>query len=580
MALKNLYDMVKADRYTQDGREELIKAQEAETEDKVYQIGEISQKTGLQKTANGWVKPKSGKQPGAASKHDTDPQTYIVKKNDELRKMYLNEKDPAKKEAMKKALKKQASMMEPEPFSSTESKPALSQTDGKGNKVEIKITESKGGGFYVDKYVNGKKVGINNANTRESAEAKAKSMMEQHMADPDYKAESKPAAQKKSQSVKSVKEYLTNNFWSQPEDFKNEMSDAGWDVDEMTNEYAVISNDAGSQYEVRFADHGDGRDLTMKSFKALQIDEDDDDSLEDGAPSLSEIVDRVYNIGEISEKTGLQKTANGWRPVKKGTAPAKKQEKKGAGIPQATTETFVGKTYKDFVESATPSGYKPTKNTDNPDGSSTTVFEKEGKQLKVDFDKSGKITSVQEISKPSESKPAADFTKYKRDTGLNLYGKSAQEGEQYMKENGFELQPESRPDRKIYKNGFGEKYEASYTPEGVFNGGSHSYAPIPGRDNHRAYQEGMGNKYLGQKKREDGTVTQVYLTPEGKYERSDFTAKGEYNGGSTSSEEFYKKWYNDDLEDAAPRVLTGDCRIRIRKEKPALTGDTKIRVRK
>ncbi|MBO7612621.1 MAG: hypothetical protein J6S81_02220 [Treponema sp.] len=65
MALNNLFDMVKADRYTTDGREALIKAQEAETEDKVYQIGEISQKTGLQKTANGWVKPKSGKQPGA-----------------------------------------------------------------------------------------------------------------------------------------------------------------------------------------------------------------------------------------------------------------------------------------------------------------------------------------------------------------------------------------------------------------------------------------------------------------------------------------------------------------------------------
>lgn len=53
MALKNLYDMVKADRYTADGREAIIKAQEEETEDKVYQIGEIFQKTGLQKTANG-----------------------------------------------------------------------------------------------------------------------------------------------------------------------------------------------------------------------------------------------------------------------------------------------------------------------------------------------------------------------------------------------------------------------------------------------------------------------------------------------------------------------------------------------
>ena len=33
MALKDIYTMVKADRYTQDGREVLIKAQEAETED-------------------------------------------------------------------------------------------------------------------------------------------------------------------------------------------------------------------------------------------------------------------------------------------------------------------------------------------------------------------------------------------------------------------------------------------------------------------------------------------------------------------------------------------------------------------
>jgi pantothenate kinase-related protein Tda10 len=35
-------------------------------------------------------------------------------------------------------------------------------------------------------------------------------------------------------------------------------------------------------------------------------------------------------------------------------------------------------------------------------------------------------------------------------------------------------------------------------------------------------------------------------------------------------------------EDAAPKIrqLTGDCRIRIRKEKPKLTGDTKIRVKK
>ena len=65
MALKDIFKMTKANRYTADGREELIKAQEAVTEDRRYNIGEISEKTGLQKTANGWVKPKNGKQPGA-----------------------------------------------------------------------------------------------------------------------------------------------------------------------------------------------------------------------------------------------------------------------------------------------------------------------------------------------------------------------------------------------------------------------------------------------------------------------------------------------------------------------------------
>lgn len=60
MGLQNIFEMAKADRYTADGREKLAKAREADVEDRTYNIGEISQKTGLQKTANGWVKPKSG----------------------------------------------------------------------------------------------------------------------------------------------------------------------------------------------------------------------------------------------------------------------------------------------------------------------------------------------------------------------------------------------------------------------------------------------------------------------------------------------------------------------------------------
>ena len=82
MALNDIFTMIKADKYTQDGREELIKAQQAETEDKTYKPGDISERTGKQKQLDGsWKFPK---------------------------------------QAGKKALQKQASMMESEPFAQEE----------------------------------------------------------------------------------------------------------------------------------------------------------------------------------------------------------------------------------------------------------------------------------------------------------------------------------------------------------------------------------------------------------------------------------------------------------------------------
>ncbi len=72
MSLNNIFQMIKADRYTADGREEIKKALAEETEDRTYNIGEISEKTGLQKTANGWVKPKKGGA-GSAKRSESNP---------------------------------------------------------------------------------------------------------------------------------------------------------------------------------------------------------------------------------------------------------------------------------------------------------------------------------------------------------------------------------------------------------------------------------------------------------------------------------------------------------------------------
>lgn len=108
------------------------------------------------------------------------------------------------------------------------------------------------------------------------------------------------------------------------------------------------------------------------------------------------VQDRRYKPGEISEATGLQKQPDGsWAEPKTGT--------KGAGIPKADKNTFVGKTYKDFAESARASGYTPKSEKENPDGSSSTVFSnKEGKTMRVDFDKYGKIQNVEAAARSQQ----------------------------------------------------------------------------------------------------------------------------------------------------------------------------------
>lgn len=60
MELKSIFKMVKTNRYTQDGRDELAKLQAEEVEDVTYKTGDISQKTGLQKQPDGsWAPPKN-----------------------------------------------------------------------------------------------------------------------------------------------------------------------------------------------------------------------------------------------------------------------------------------------------------------------------------------------------------------------------------------------------------------------------------------------------------------------------------------------------------------------------------------
>ena len=102
MALKNLFDMAKADKYTADGREALIKAQEAETEDaKEKPEGSISPDGKRIKQGGKWVPRKNAKQPGAESKPAAEKPVEETKT--ETTAKFETEQENAKYEEGKKA---------------------------------------------------------------------------------------------------------------------------------------------------------------------------------------------------------------------------------------------------------------------------------------------------------------------------------------------------------------------------------------------------------------------------------------------------------------------------------------------
>ena len=99
---------------------------------------------------------------------------------------------------------------------------------------------------------------------------------------------------------------------------------------------------------------------------------------------------RTYRIGEISETTGLQKTANGWREVKKGGA--------GSAAPKATPEkkVFEGKgAYKGHTWTATKEGDKYKLEWKDADGKITN-----SELTKAEFDE-------MKTNVPSEGKAGA-----------------------------------------------------------------------------------------------------------------------------------------------------------------------------
>lgn len=621
MALKNLFDMVKADRYTQDGREAIIKAQEEETEDKVYQIGEISQKTGLQKTANGWVKPKNsaGRNHGTEQKKRGPGAIHTPGKGSVgIDKM---------KEAAEKGLKGQELKEFMTGAKTGESKPAVENktTVRQGPKTKtLNETPAEHVQKNLDAYTGYSPYDMEELVLKPSGYEKSRSTKgPDGVSSITYKKDGgddillffDKYGELKNAGTSQNREGVMQKMRA-AEGYGHMKVVGDYDV------YRVTSGPDKGKYKVSKV--GSLREVTMSEEKAADFLTSaagkNKTANKDSAPSLSEIVDRVYNIGEISEKTGLQKTANGWVKPKKGAAPAKKENptrtfefKAGPdGNPVAGSgkEVKTYKTKKEAQEALKKQNAAAGNNLpDIPDfkgmesgdydkklraegwttggweGNGThasAIFKKGDRTIRVNEGQPGKITSVQEISKPAAAPKLNQVEKVDganrpyRIKGTQFYFDTPEEAEtaivagtrgdgktwakpssdatinEIQNALGFRLDTlgSGKSMDKFMKKTGDNEYAANVWSFGTDSKGT-LINPLDETDKPNAVI-----------KKENGEWKLHYKDREGK--ETIVTATGR----------------QDPTRDSAPRVLTGDCRIRIRKEKPALTGDTKIRVRK
>lgn len=321
MKLKNIFNQVKSEGFVQDAwtPESVNKPRQAiekklpglasggqskdaacETEDKVYKDGDIAhRKDGDYRriSAGKWVPVKKN---GTGSKEAAGGKRDISAENRAFHEKADKERAERKARADSKAsaARKEA---EERKLSGVEMKDFFLAKAYEGASVEMTQRGLEAQGFDLleanDK-VNVYERPEGSRITMQLEGNKIKSAEYQTPAETAKEARSERAnptpAQPKRESVSAgrMSKDLDGNFWSRPDDFKEDITSRGWDVEEMNNEYAVISNEAGSQYEVRFNDHGDNGDLTVRTFKPLMIDEDDEE-LEDAAPTLASIFEEI-----------------------------------------------------------------------------------------------------------------------------------------------------------------------------------------------------------------------------------------------------------------------------------------------
>lgn len=362
MALKHLMEMTKADRYTADGCEALNKAREADVEDRTYKTGEISEKTGLQKQPDGsWAPPKETKYGkvqqnkegkwGVQQKLGKGSQFIEHKNEKDASKALANytagynttersKQDPHSNEARQikqwnketeKIAKGNNAERRAEHAAQFQSKPAEKPINYESEVKRMSDTLLELNLERNNKMPPEMRKAIENELSYRKAEGERDKAFQKAYAEKN-RGESKPSADWAEQrdqiggeikgNLEAAKYYFdkAQSFSTTDPSYKTYMLKA--------KEYNDMAKNQADDYGFDFEEMNNrGVTHAINTYAKENTDSAPRELTGDTRLRLSQVKDKVYQIGEISQKTGLQKTANGWRPVKKG-ADQKWMEKK------------------------------------------------------------------------------------------------------------------------------------------------------------------------------------------------------------------------------------------------------------
>jgi hypothetical protein len=579
MGLKNIFKMTKTDRYTQDGRAELAKLQE--TEDVKYKTGDISQKTGLQKQPDGsWAPPKNqgrtfqfevGENGQAKPGTGKEVKTYRTKKEAQEALKTFNKMTGSNKSDFESVKKEYNKALEKNTGKPGRDYPILKKEDHVSLANEVKSNTMPGSDWTAEEIAKEWKLGKADAEEvkKEFDKIKESKPAEEKPERFNYRA----AMEKEPRSAFNFKGTVSHSIPMNQTDYDELNGLAKF----MNEEKATYQNALKSRAQALVDGHKSNGDwypekeqAIMKIAKAVGFDEElhkfieeenrgyDLGYSEDAAPKIRELTgdckirirpetqDVKYKTGDISQKTGLQKQPDGsWAPPKTGKTPGSKPEEQTA------------------TEAAKTSQEKPARKSLNQ-----IMLEKKG------------FKRVENSTGPRANMPRYQYTSRIGKTYNVWRGPAGMDGFIYYVQTpgGFAKKMKDVDEIKRYLESDGGNWGNAPGPRGLFHGPGES-RPATLKETSPddwAWAEGVASRnnihpmdLIKNNKALKPGVNVKFSTPkDGELEGEIIDIAG-YEGKAyvqVSTKKGNKMIPTENLSvDSAPRQLTGDTRIRVKK---------------